>query len=92
MAAATPLPNSNLIPTSYIASSAVEIAPNIIVLLRSPKCPILNSLPATLFNPPPKEVLYLLRRQMLTRTLYTRMDCSGIVSCRQLNLSRNILM
>ena len=60
MAAATPLPNSNSIPTSYIASSAVEIAPNIILLLRSPKCPILNSLPATLFNPPPKEVLYLL--------------------------------
>ena len=60
MAAATPLPNSNLIPTSYMASSAVEIAPNIIVLLRSPKCPILNNLSATLIYPPPKDVLYLL--------------------------------
>ena len=60
MAAATPLPNSNLTPTSYIANSAVEIAPNIIVLLRSPKWPILKSLPATLFRPPPNEVLYLL--------------------------------
>ena len=32
IAAATPLPNSNLIPTSYIANSAVEIAPNIMIL------------------------------------------------------------
>ena len=43
-----------------MANSAVEIAPKIIVLFKSPRWPILNNFPATLLSPPPNEVLYLL--------------------------------
>ena len=66
MAAATPLPSSNFIPTSYIANSAVEIAPKIIVLFKSPRWPILNNFQATLLSPPPNEVLYLLYAVLTT--------------------------
>jgi hypothetical protein len=52
-AAATPLPRVRAIPTSRIAISAPASAPSTIKSLRSPRCPMRNSLPETLERPAP---------------------------------------